>query len=187
MSKEYMRTASSDLLQGLVDLGIEYLFLSNASGGVNPAFEIGELMILNDHINLFPTNPLIGKNIDELGVEYEKLDSVRRERGEVMKIVENEMVKLEKNLSSYKATSPNIHKLLTKEISVFPAFSKESFSSTLSQVQTFRAEFENAFRNYIGRLVYISNAKSKISCSRNGGKKIVEDINPICPTGYKKR
>ena len=48
-------------------LGIERLFVSNASGGVNPDFEIGEIMIQNDHINLFPGNPLIGKNIEELG------------------------------------------------------------------------------------------------------------------------
>lgn len=47
-------------------LGIERLFVSNASGGVNPDFEVGEIMIMNDHINLFPGNPLIGKNIDEL-------------------------------------------------------------------------------------------------------------------------
>jgi purine-nucleoside phosphorylase len=47
-------------------LGIKNLIVSNASGGVNPAFEIGDLMILDDHINLLP-NPLIGKNIDELG------------------------------------------------------------------------------------------------------------------------
>ena len=47
-------------------LGIEKLFVSNASGGVNPDFEIGEIMIMNDHINLFPGNPLIGKNIDEM-------------------------------------------------------------------------------------------------------------------------
>jgi purine-nucleoside phosphorylase len=45
-------------------LGIEKLFVSNASGGVNEAFEIGEIMILNDHIDLFPGNPLIGKNYD---------------------------------------------------------------------------------------------------------------------------
>ena len=42
-------------------MGIENLFVSNASGGVNPNFEIGEIMIQNDHINLFPGNPLIGK------------------------------------------------------------------------------------------------------------------------------
>jgi purine-nucleoside phosphorylase len=51
-------------------LGIQKLFVSNASGGVNPDFEVGEIMILNDHINLFPTNPLIGKNIDELGPRF---------------------------------------------------------------------------------------------------------------------
>lgn len=51
-------------------LGIQKLFVSNASGGVNPDFEVGEIMILNDHINLFPAHPLIGKNIDELGPRF---------------------------------------------------------------------------------------------------------------------
>lgn len=51
-------------------LGIERLFVSNASGGVNPDYEVGEIMILNDHINLFPAHPLIGKNIDELGPRF---------------------------------------------------------------------------------------------------------------------
>ncbi len=50
-------------------LGIKYLFVSNASGGVNPEYEIGDLMILNDHINLIP-NPLIGKNNDEFGPRF---------------------------------------------------------------------------------------------------------------------
>ena len=51
-------------------LGIERLFVSNASGGVNPDFEVGEIMIQDDHINLFPGNPLIGKNINELGPRF---------------------------------------------------------------------------------------------------------------------
>lgn len=51
-------------------LGIHTVCVSNASGGVNPDFEIGEIMIINDHINLFPTNPLIGKNINELGPRF---------------------------------------------------------------------------------------------------------------------
>lgn len=51
-------------------LGIERLFVSNASGGVNPAFEVGEIMIQNDHINLFPAHPLIGKNFDDLGPRF---------------------------------------------------------------------------------------------------------------------
>jgi len=51
-------------------LGIETLFVSNASGGVNPDFEIGDLMILDDHVNLLPGNPLLGPNIDELGPRF---------------------------------------------------------------------------------------------------------------------
>jgi len=51
-------------------LGIERLFVSNASGGVNPAFEVGEIMIMNDHINLFPAHPLNGKNFDDLGPRF---------------------------------------------------------------------------------------------------------------------
>jgi purine-nucleoside phosphorylase len=51
-------------------LGIDRLIVSNASGGVNPDFIVGEIMILNDHINFFPGNPLIGKNIDELGPRF---------------------------------------------------------------------------------------------------------------------
>ncbi len=50
-------------------LGIKNLIVSNASGGVNPDFEIGDLMILNDHINLIP-NPLIGHNDNELGPRF---------------------------------------------------------------------------------------------------------------------
>lgn len=50
-------------------LGVKKLIISNASGGVNPKFEIGDLMIIDDHINLIP-NPLIGKNIEELGTRF---------------------------------------------------------------------------------------------------------------------
>lgn len=51
-------------------LGIRTLFVSNASGGVNPNFEIGDLMIITDHINLFPEHPLRGKNYSELGPRF---------------------------------------------------------------------------------------------------------------------
>ena len=45
------------------ELGIKTLFVSNAAGGMNPDFVIGDLMIINDHINFFPEHPLRGKNI----------------------------------------------------------------------------------------------------------------------------
>jgi purine-nucleoside phosphorylase len=51
-------------------LGIQQLILSNAAGGVNPDFEIGDLMIINDHINFFNSNPLVGKNYEELGTRF---------------------------------------------------------------------------------------------------------------------
>ena len=47
-------------------LGIEYLFVSNAAGGLNTSFHVGDLMVITDHINWLP-NPLIGPNIDEIG------------------------------------------------------------------------------------------------------------------------
>jgi purine-nucleoside phosphorylase len=46
----------------MYELGIETLFVSNASGGMNPEFKIGDLMIITDHINCFPEHPLNGKN-----------------------------------------------------------------------------------------------------------------------------
>ena len=45
------------------ELGIKTLFVSNAAGGMHPEFEIGDLMIITDHINFFPEHPLRGKNI----------------------------------------------------------------------------------------------------------------------------
>lgn len=51
-------------------IGIDTLFVSNASGGMNPDFEIGDLMIITDHINLFPEHPLRGKNHEEWGPRF---------------------------------------------------------------------------------------------------------------------
>ncbi len=50
-------------------LGIRYLFVSNAAGGVNYDFKVGDLMIIRDHINLLP-NPLIGPNMEEFGPRF---------------------------------------------------------------------------------------------------------------------
>ena len=53
----------------LQQLGIGYLFVSNASGGINTSFRVGDLMVITDHINLMP-NPLIGPNMAELGPRF---------------------------------------------------------------------------------------------------------------------
>lgn len=51
-------------------LGIQSLILSNAAGGVNKDFKVGDLMIISDHISQFMENPLVGKNVDELGPRF---------------------------------------------------------------------------------------------------------------------
>jgi purine-nucleoside phosphorylase len=51
-------------------LGIEYLLVSNAAGGINYSFEVGDIMMITDHINLFGTNPLIGRNMNEMGPRF---------------------------------------------------------------------------------------------------------------------
>jgi len=51
-------------------LGIRQLLLSNAAGGVNPGFSVGDIMIINDHISFGTPNPLVGKNIEEWGTRF---------------------------------------------------------------------------------------------------------------------
>ncbi|TAH11565.1 MAG: purine-nucleoside phosphorylase, partial [Sphingobacteriia bacterium] len=51
-------------------LGVNTLLLSNAAGGVNTSFKVGDLMIINDHISMFTINPLLGKNESALGTRF---------------------------------------------------------------------------------------------------------------------
>lgn len=51
-------------------IGVDTLFVSNAAGGMNKEFRVGDIMIITDHINLFPENPLRGKNFEELGPRF---------------------------------------------------------------------------------------------------------------------
>ena len=78
-------------------LGIKNLFVSNASGGVNPSYEVGDLMILNDHVNLFPEHPLRGKNYEELGPRFPDM-SQPYEKGlieKAKKIANNEGIRVQ--------------------------------------------------------------------------------------------
>lgn len=75
------------------ELGVETLFVSNAAGGMNKEFVVGDVMIITDHINLFPENPLRGKNYEELGPRFPAMtepyskelvalaDAIGREKG----------------------------------------------------------------------------------------------------------
>ncbi|MCI6012692.1 MAG: purine-nucleoside phosphorylase [Firmicutes bacterium] len=57
-------------------MGAKVLFLTNASGGINSTFEAGDFMMITDHISMFAPNPLIGANIDELGVRFPDMSQV---------------------------------------------------------------------------------------------------------------
>ena len=76
----------------MYELGIKTLFVSNAAGGMNPDFNIGDLMIITDHINFFPEHPLRGKNISygprfpDMSEAYNKAlihkaDEIAKEKG----------------------------------------------------------------------------------------------------------
>ncbi len=57
-------------------MGAKALFLTNASGGINPSFTAGDFMMLTDHVSLWAPNPLIGANLDELGVRFPDMTHV---------------------------------------------------------------------------------------------------------------
>ena len=57
-------------------MGAKYLFLTNASGGINRDFKAGDFMLITDHISIFAPNPLIGPNIDEIGTRFPDMSSV---------------------------------------------------------------------------------------------------------------
>jgi len=90
-------------------LGIKKLVVSNASGGVNPSFKIGDIMIISDHINLFPHNPLIGENIDELGPRFPDMSDAYDKQliQKAKKIAEKSGIKLVKGVYAG-LTGPNL-------------------------------------------------------------------------------
>ena len=66
----YSMKESTFPVRVMKELGVKTLFVSNAAGGMNPNFRVGDLMIITDHINLFPDHPLRGKNYAELGPRF---------------------------------------------------------------------------------------------------------------------
>lgn len=69
----------------MIKLGIQYLFVSNAAGGVNFDYKVGNLMIIKDHINLLP-NPLLGPNMEEFGPRFP--DMTRPYEPKIIKMAE---------------------------------------------------------------------------------------------------
>lgn len=78
-------------------LGIEYLFVSNAAGGMNSSFDVGDIMLIEDHINLFPEHPLHGKNFSELGTRFPDMSEAYSKslRLKAMEIAKEKNIKLQ--------------------------------------------------------------------------------------------
>ena len=81
-------------------LGVKYLMISNACGSINPEIKKGSLMLLDDHINLLPCNPLIGKNYDELGPRFPDMSQPYSKflNDKLMKIAEQRGIDLHKGV-----------------------------------------------------------------------------------------
>jgi purine-nucleoside phosphorylase len=78
-------------------LGIEYLFVSNAAGGMNSSFDVGDIMLIEDHINFFPEHPLRGKNFEELGTRFPDMSEAydKKLRLMAMEIAKEKNIKLQ--------------------------------------------------------------------------------------------
>lgn len=84
-------------IQLLRSLGVKTLFLTNAAGGINKNFNVGDFMLINDHISSFVSSPLCGKNNDELGVRFPDMSEVySKELGQIIrKTAANNNIKLQ--------------------------------------------------------------------------------------------
>ena len=83
-------------------LGVKYLFVSNAAGGMNPEFNVGDIMLIRDHINFFPVNPLVGANFNELGPRFPDMS----------KVYNPELISIAKEI----ANEHNIHRITSYNV-----------------------------------------------------------------------
>ncbi|MDZ7607979.1 MAG: purine-nucleoside phosphorylase [Cyclobacteriaceae bacterium] len=90
-------------------LGIRKLFISNACGGVNPDHAVGELMIISDHINLHPDNPLRGPNLDAFGPRFPDMSEPydRAMIAQALQIAKNNGIKVHTGIYA-SVTGPNL-------------------------------------------------------------------------------
>lgn len=89
-------------------LGVQSLILTNASGGINPSFNPGDIMVITDHISSFVPSPLIGKNNDEYGTRFPDMSNVyNSELADIIYKIADEMdIRLKKGVY-VQATGPN--------------------------------------------------------------------------------
>ncbi len=89
-------------------LGVESLILTNASGGINPSFNPGDIMVITDHISSFVPSPLIGKNNDEYGTRFPDMSNIyNSELVDIIYEIADEMDNHLKKGVYVQATGPN--------------------------------------------------------------------------------
>jgi purine-nucleoside phosphorylase len=82
------------------ELGVKKLVVTNAAGGINTSYEVGDLMLIKDHINFTFRNPLIGPNLDELGPRFPDMSEAysKRLRQIAREVAESQGVKLQEGV-----------------------------------------------------------------------------------------
>ena len=114
-------------------LGISCLLLSNAAGAMNLRFKKGSLMLIDDHINFLPDNPLRGKNLDEFGPRFPDMSRPYSEKlnDHLMKIAEKEHIVLHKGIY-LSVMGPNLE--TRAEYRMFRSFADAVGMSTVPEV-----------------------------------------------------
>ncbi len=114
-------------------LGVRFLLLSNAAGALNPRFRKGSLMLIDDHINMLPDNPLRGKNADQLGPRFPDMSQPYSAwlNEQLLRIAEREQIALHKGVY-IAVTGPNLE--TRAEYRMFRNFADAVGMSTVPEV-----------------------------------------------------
>ena len=153
-------------------LGIHYLIVTNAAGGINPEFKPGDLMLLTDHINFLGTNPLIGRNDDRFGPRFPDL-SEAYSRDLIDKAKQTaEQLEITYQTGVYLATTGPCYETAA-EIRAFSALGADAVGmSTVPEVIT---------ANYLGMEVLgiscITNMATGIAATRHSHEEVVRIAN----------
>jgi purine-nucleoside phosphorylase len=82
------------------EMGIKTLLVSNAGGGLNPGFRVGDIMMITDHINMFGSSPLIGPNLEELGPRFPDMNNAYDQilRNKALKVASDHRIDLKQGV-----------------------------------------------------------------------------------------
>lgn len=161
-------------LMGL--MGAKVLFLTNASGGINQSFECGDFMLITDHISSLVKSPLVGENIDELGVRFPDMSEIYdRDLRDIIKKSADELdIKLKEGVY-IQTTGPQYES--PAEIKVFKAIGADAVGMSTA--------CEATAANHMGLKICgiscISNLAAGISKNPLTHKEVQETADRVAP------